>query len=98
MQPKKIGSHQLIEKLDRLPWGAQRNVANDQIGQFPKQEQTDNKDRRIAKRRSCLFLHHFWPLLESSTLSQCERRLLAAIDRSRISRIRGYIVALSKFV
>src|SRR5262245_47493375 len=98
MQPKKIGSHQLIEKPDRLHRGAQRNVANDEIGQLPKQEQTDNKDRGIAKRGPCFFLHHFWPRLASSTLSQCESRLLAAIDSSSISRISGYIVALSKFV
>jgi hypothetical protein len=38
MEPKQIGLHQLAEKLDRLPRRAQSDVADDEIGQLPKQK------------------------------------------------------------
>src|SRR5262245_61384518 len=98
MKPKNIGLHQRAEKAHRLPRRAQGYVANDEIGQLPKQEQADDQDDCIAQRREFRFLHHFCPLLASSTLSQYESRLLAATASSRIIRISGYMVALSKFV
>src|SRR5262245_2029277 len=98
MEPENIGLHQRAEKPQRLPRRAQGDVSNDEIGQLPKQEQADDQDDRIAQRRAFLLLRHFCPLLVSSTLSQYESRLLAAIDSSRIIRISGYMVALSKFV
>src|SRR5262245_5324993 len=98
MKPENVGLHQRAEKPHRLPRRAQGYVANDEIGQLPKQEQADDQDEGVAQRRAFLFLHHFCPLLASSTLSQYESRLLAAIESSRIIKMSGYMVALSKFV
>src|SRR4029453_18648406 len=98
MKPENVGLHQRAEKPHRLPRRAQGHVADDEIGQLPKQEQADDQDDRVAQRRAFFFLHHFCPLLASRVLSQYESRLLAAIDSSRIITISGYMVALSKFV
>src|SRR6516164_9999468 len=98
MEPEKIRLHQLAEKIDRLPGRTEGNVADDEIGQLPKQEQADDQDDSIPKRRIFLRSHQVCPRLASNILSQRESRLLAAIDSSKMSRMSGYIVALSKFV
>src|SRR5262245_29008857 len=98
VKPEQIRLHQLAEKLDRLPRRAQGDIADDEISQLPKQQQADDQNDRIPERRVFLRLHQPCPRLASNILSQRDSRLLAAIDSSKMSRMSGYIVALSKFV
>src|SRR5215510_903272 len=98
VKPEQIRLHQPAEKLDRLPGRAQGDIADHEISELPKQEQADNQDDRIPECGGFLLLHQPCPRLASNILSQRDSRLLAAIDSSRMSRMSGYIVALSKFV
>src|SRR5277367_938612 len=98
MDPEDLGSHELAEELNRLQRRAHRHLAHNEISHLPEDKKTRKQNESVAKGFSFVILHQRCPRLESSTFSQWERKPFATIENSRISRMRGYIVALSKFV
>ena len=97
VHPEPVGARELRGGHQRLPRRAHRHVADDEVHELPEDQKADDEDQGVAQ-RTVFVAHQCCPLLASSSFSQCVRTPLRTIDSSRISRISGYIVALSKLV
>src|SRR5690349_5680335 len=96
MLAEQVGLHERRRERDRLPRRAQGDVADDPVRGLPQQKERDDEHGGIAP--AVHVSGHWMPRRSSSTFSQRVSSPFITMDKSRISRISGYIVALSKFV
>src|SRR5215468_6512993 len=97
MRPERVRRDQPGRELKRLQRRSHGDVADEPVEALPGEQQPGDEHQRVAcraqRRRT-----HASPRRLSKTFSQRDSAPLTAIDRSRINRISGYMVALSKLL
>ena len=96
MNPERVLPDELHAIAERFRRRTHRDIARDKIERLPGDEHKDaERDKIDCARKSP---GHRSPRFCINRFSHCASPVLSAIETSRINRISGYIVALSKLL